>query len=187
MNQKRAVSDLSAHIEMGLVELNVLNLRIMKHYYSDLAGLQVISETDSNIVLGYNERPILHLILTPNLSHPLPDDAGLYHTAILYESRAGLSKALKNILLTAAFLYSGSADHKVSEAFYFSDPEGNGVELYFDKDPSTWEWKDGQVVMGSEYIDIKEYISSNEKEKGSPAMKTGHIHLKVGNIITRLV
>jgi catechol-2,3-dioxygenase len=41
--------------------------------------------------------------------------------------------------------------------------------------------------MGSEYIDIKEYISSNEKEKGSPAMKTGHIHLKVGNIITRLV
>jgi hypothetical protein len=101
MNHKKLpVSDLSAHIEMGQVELNVLNLRIMKHYYSDLAGLQVLSETESNVVLGYNERPILHLSLTPNLSHPLPDDAGLYHTAILYESRAVLHSRLSVIMET---------------------------------------------------------------------------------------
>jgi catechol 2,3-dioxygenase len=100
----------------------------------------------------------------------------------LYESRYALAEALKRVISAAPFLYSGSADHLVSNAFYFTDPEGNGVELYFDTNPGTWEWKDGRIVMGSKHLDINEFIKTNNVKKGSQIIKPGHVHLKVGDI-----
>ena len=176
------VSKLTTHIEMGLVELNVSNMAVMKQFYVDLVGLEILSEEKGSLVLGFNNRPILHLEYTPELTYPPADDAGLYHTAIVFESPAALAKALKTILTHAPFLYSGSADHLVSEAFYFTDPQGNGVELYYDTDPATWEWKDGRIVMGSIALDINTYIKTHSTEDGSPVRKTGHVHLKVGDI-----
>lgn len=153
----------------------------MRQFYHDLVGLEVLSETPSSLVLGFCKQPILHLIETPDLNYPPADDAGLYHTAILFESRTALAESLKRVIAAAPFLYSGSADHLVSNAFYFADPEGNGVELYFDTDPGTWEWKDGKIFMGSKYLDINEFIRTNVK-KSSSVIKPGHVHLKVGSI-----
>ena len=182
MSQQTKTSSSQLHISVGIVELNVKNLNVMKHFYQDLVGLQVLSDSSSSVVLGYGKVPVLHLTETPDLNYPPADDAGLYHTAILYESRYALAEALKRIISTAPFLYSGSADHLVSNAFYFSDPEGNGVELYFDTDPGTWEWKDGKIVMGSKHLDINEFIHENNVRKGSEIIKPGHVHLKVGDI-----
>lgn len=173
---------LSPKIEMGVVELNVADLAIQRRFYEDLVGLETISETDSTITLGYQEREVIRLIHTPDLPIFPRNSAGLYHTAIVFESRATLAQVVLNILQNDPGLYEGTSDHLVSEAFYFHDPEGNGVELYFDKDPSTWQWENGRVVMGSSYIDPEEYIRTYAQASAVPAKKMGHIHLQVGDI-----
>lgn len=175
-------SILSSKIEMGVVELNVANLELQKNFYEDLVGLEIISETDSVITLGYQSREVIRLIHTPDLSLFPRNSAGLYHIAILYESQATLAQVLAKILQTDPVRFEGSSDHLVSEAFYFNDPEGNGVELYFDRDPSTWQWDNGKVVMGSQYIDPQDYINAYSQVSAKPVKKMGHIHLQVGDI-----
>jgi catechol 2,3-dioxygenase len=70
----------------------------------------------------------------------------------------------------------------VSEAFYFNDPEGNGVELYFDRPSETWQWSNGHVAMDTLYIDPVAYINVNASEYNESDKKLGHVHLRVGDI-----
>jgi catechol 2,3-dioxygenase len=79
----------------------------------------------------------------------------------------------------------------VSEAFYFTDPEGNGVELYFDRDRSTWSWTHGQLEMATIFLDPNRYLSEHLTESAADAAATGtgigdaivgHVHLSVGDI-----
>jgi catechol 2,3-dioxygenase len=173
---------LSPQLEMGVVELNVASMSAQKEFYQDLVGLEVISESDTELLLGFSDRAVMRLLYRPDLKAAPPGSAGLYHTAIVFEARSTLAQALDRILTQAPARYSGTADHLVSEAFYFTDPENNGVELYFDKNPDMWQWRDGKVVMDSLYIDPYEYIRQYAPISSSPAKKTGHVHLKVGNI-----
>ncbi|USN56629.1 MAG: hypothetical protein H6766_06445 [Candidatus Peribacteria bacterium] len=72
----------------------------------------------------------------------------------------------------------------MSEAFYFGDPEGNGIELYYDRDPSTWQWNDGTVTMGSNYLDVADYVSRYATPTTyDDSMGIGHIHLQVGDLV----
>jgi catechol 2,3-dioxygenase len=81
---------------------------------------------------------------------------------------------------------SGASDHGVSEAIYLSDPEGNGVEIYADRQASSWTWINGTVDMVSEALDFDSLIAASEAAepwKGAPAGTTiGHVHLQVGAI-----
>ncbi len=175
-------SKLTSHLEMGVVELLVNDLNKQRHFYQDLVGLTVLDEASGSAVLGYESRPIVKLREDKNRPFPATHSAGLYHSATVFETRSALAQALLKILTDSPQLYSGSADHLVSEAFYFNDPEGNGVELYFDKDPSTWIWNNGQIEMDSVYIDVKEYILTHGQTSATQAKKMGHVHLKVGSI-----
>lgn len=175
-------SVLTAHLEMGVTELSVRDLAEQQTFYEELVGLQVLSKSASIVTLGHDQRPVIRLIQESSLSSASLGSAGLYHTAILFESRTALAQALERIAQSMPGLYQGSADHLVSEAFYFGDPEGNGVELYFDKSASSWQWQNGEVVMGSQYIDINQYIQQYALTSGSPVSKMGHVHLKVGSI-----
>jgi catechol 2,3-dioxygenase len=159
---------LTEKLEMGVVELHVKDMTRMRRFYEELVGLMLISETDDAVTLGANPNLIIRLVSAPTLSNPPAGSAGLYHTATVFESRSTLAETLERILKVQPGLYQGSADHLVSEAFYFADPEGNGVELYFDKDPSTWQWKDGNVVMDSLYIDVNSYIKQHAVTSASP-------------------
>lgn len=174
-------SVLTAHLEMGPSALNVRDLSQQTEFYSEVVGLQVLEQSEDETLLGWNERPVLHLY-----GSSLPDfprtSAGLYHTAILFASRSELAHAVQRVVQQRPELFSGTSDHIVSEAFYFSDPEGNGLELYFDKDPAGWVWRNGRVQMGSSYIDPLRYIETFRDEGGSPEKKMGHMHLQVGNI-----
>lgn len=82
--------------------------------------------------------------------------------------------------------YGGSADHAVSLAFYFADPDGNGLELYTDTPREDWVWQDGQVSMGSAPLDPNEFIqthlgrSATTTAAGGATM--GHVHLRVGDL-----
>jgi catechol 2,3-dioxygenase len=174
---------LSSSISRGSVMLRVADLDAMTRYYSDVLGLKVIGEDQSSRVLGGDKGSALVLISAPELKHASPSDAGLFHTAFLYSSRSALATAVSSIARSYPESFTGSADHIVSEAFYFDDPEGNGVELYFDRERTGWSWQHGQIMMDTLYLDPNKYLSEHLRDPlvhEYPVI--GHVHLSVGNI-----
>lgn len=168
---------------MGAVTLRVANLDLMAHYYSDVLGLKALSEGIDSRVLGGSSGSALILEHAPELKHASPSDAGLFHTAFLYESREALATAVFALASNYPQSFTGSADHLVSEAFYFDDPEGNGVELYFDKERSSWSWQHGQIQMDTLQLDPNAYLRDYLKEpRVTEDPIIGHVHLSVGNI-----
>ena len=86
---------------------------------------------------------------------PAPGTTGLYHTAILYPTRADLADALKR-LADAGISLTGASDHGVSEALYLDDPDGNGVELYWDRPKDEWPKNpDGSLGMFTKRLDLE--------------------------------
>lgn len=168
---------------MGPVTLRVANLDLMTDYYCSNLGLTVITENQSSRVLGGNQHSALILEHTPDLKHAGPSEAGLFHTAFLFQSRSGLAGAVASIARSMPGSFTGSADHLVSEAFYFDDPEGNGVELYFDRERSSWSWQHGQIQMDTLFLDPNAYLRNNLIEDQIPTPPViGHVHLSVGNL-----
>ena len=83
--------------------------------------------------------------------------------------------------------FTGSSDHLVSKAFYFTDPENNGVELYWDRDRSTWSWTHGQLEMSTLYLDPNAFLQEHltqavVDEPRIGAASIGHVHLSVGDV-----
>ncbi len=179
VNEKKSI--LAPTLQMGVTELNVHDMRLMDTYYHELVGLEKLQSDVSSSTLGYRERTVLRLIASGENKAPA-GSAGLYHNAIVFSSRGELARTVKKVIEKAPHTFSGTADHLVSEAFYFTDPEGNGLELYFDKDPATWQWQDGRIVMDSIYIDPLAYIQKYESLHELADKHMGHVHLKVGDI-----
>ncbi|WAC66080.1 VOC family protein [Agrococcus sp. SL85] len=127
----------------------------------------------------------------PELRGPDPSQAGLFHTAILYPTQAALAAAIVRMSQQPGLRFAGTGDHAVSEAFYFADPDGNGVELYADRPRETWTWADGHVHMTTEHIDPNAFVQRH-LERGAfgvpqtaPVGATvGHVHLQVGDVAT---
>ncbi len=93
---------------------------------------------------------------------PPPGTTGLYHLAILYPTRAALADALRR-LIGANISLDGASDHGVSEALYLSDPDGNGVELYWDRPESQWPRDpDGGIAMYSRALDLNGLLQEGE-------------------------
>ncbi|WP_241489321.1 VOC family protein [Leucobacter celer] len=169
---------------MGVVELNAHDLPKVRAYYEDAVGLTVLSESDDEVVLGL-DAPLLRVTSgSGGESGSTLAEAGLYHSAILYPDEAALASAIMNIATVAPETFQGSADHAVSQAFYFLDPEGNGLELYVDRPRSEWRWENGEVQMGSAELDpnafIQEHLGAGAADPASATM--GHVHLKVGDL-----
>jgi catechol 2,3-dioxygenase len=168
---------------MGAVTLWVSDLDAMVRYYRDGVGLTLISEINGRAVLGYQNREILILEHKPAMKHASPHEAGLFHTAILFPSEAALAKSVFSVAQKYPGTFTGSADHLVSKAFYFNDPEGNGVELYWDRDRSTWSWVHGAIEMDTIYLDPNQFLKEHlPDEPADESKKVGHVHLSVGSI-----
>ncbi|MEV8338213.1 VOC family protein [Leucobacter sp. NPDC077196] len=168
---------------MGAVELHVHELPAVRDYYADAVGLRVLEESEAGAVLGFDE-PLIRLTVNEEgedgstLAEP-----GLYHSAILYPDRQALAAAILNLANTAPHTFQGSADHAVSEAFYFLDPEGNGLELYADRPASEWVWERGEVQLGSAELDPNAFIAEHLGDGAAADGATvGHVHLKVGDL-----
>ncbi len=174
---------LPANADMGAVTLWVADLDLMLRYYRDVIGLSVLTELDNKITLGFENIKILILEHKPGLKYASPSDAGLFHTAILFQSQAALAKTVLKVLKAFPNSFTGSADHLVSKAFYFNDPEGNGVELYWDRDRSEWSWVHGSIEMDTIFLDpnlfLKEHLTEESVQEDK---KVGHVHLCVGSI-----
>lgn len=143
--QSNSQSQLPDTTEMGVVELKVSDLAGMRDYYVNAVELEILGETDELVSLGYGS-PVLQLAQGDGETYTSPSQAGLYHSAILYPDESSLASVLYNLATVAPQSFQGSADHAVSLAFYFVDPEGNGLELYVDTPRSEWKWVNGEEV-----------------------------------------
>ena len=155
---------LAADTAMGPVTLKVGDLDAMTAYYRDAVQLRVLSEGPGSVTLGRGTTAVMVLEHAPELKHASPRDAGLFHTAILFDTEEALAASVYSVAQRHPNTFTGSSDHLVSKAFYFTDPEGNGVELYWDRDRSQWSWVHGQLEMGTLYLDPNAFLQEHLTE-----------------------
>ncbi|MGC4054770.1 MAG: VOC family protein [Paludibaculum sp.] len=175
---------IAAATTVGAVSLTVASLSQAVEFYTSRLGLQVLKRLDEAVHLGVGSVELL--VLHGNLgARRVPRTAGLYHFAILLPSRRALGAALKHLIDSGVPL-QGAADHLVSEAIYLADPEGNGIELYHDRDRAEWPVRDGQIQMATDPLDAQGVLASAigaPTNQGLPeGTRMGHIHLHVGDI-----
>jgi len=184
---------LAADTSMGPVTLRVGNLDAMTAYYRDAVALRVLDldgldqRGSDTVVLGRGTTPVVILKHAPELKHASPRDAGLFHTAILFDTEEALAASVYSVAQKYPNTFTGSSDHLVSKAFYFTDPEGNGVELYWDRERSSWSWAHGTIEMGTVYLDPNAFLQQNLTESSvtDPVIggaQVGHVHLQVGDV-----
>ncbi len=190
METTKSSADLmAANTMMGAVTLRVADLDGMTAYYRDSVTLNVLAQDSASAILGRGSTPLVILERAPELKHAGPKDAGLFHTAILFETEADLAAAVFSVASNHPNSFTGSADHLVSKAFYFDDPEGNGIELYWDRDRTQWSWTHGRVEMASLFLDPNEFLREhlNEQVTAQASLRpatVGHVHLSVGDVGT---
>jgi catechol 2,3-dioxygenase len=180
---KRAENLLPATLTMGAVTLRVANLDLMSRFYQTV-GLEVVGENTDQVILGRGTSTALVLEHQPSLKHAGPREAGLFHTAFLFPTETALAAAVWRVADTYPGAFTGVADHVVSEAFYFDDPEGNGVELYRDQDRASWRWSQGFIHMDTLPLDPRVYLNTHLPDDPTitdPSV-IGHVHLCVGDV-----
>ena len=172
---------------VGTVTLKVADLWRSLAFYTEVIGLQVFDHDEHIAILGAGQRAILELEFVPGAQPPPAQDTGLYHAAILLPDRHAL--AVKVAQLEAIHYPFGYGDHLVSEAFYLSDPDSNGLELYRDRPRGEWTWVDKQVLMATDPIDFDSFfaeINGDEAALANPILpagtRLGHVHLRVADI-----
>ena len=152
-----------AQTRIGHVHLKVSSIPKALEFYRDLLGFKVMSTYGEQAAFisagGYHHHIGLNTWYSKG-GEPAPKGStGLFHTAILYPTRKDLAIALKR-LVDANYPLTGAADHGVSEALYLDDPDGNGVELYWDKPESEWPKKaDGSLDMYTTRLDVEALLA----------------------------
>lgn len=177
----------SIHPESGIgaVALRVRSLPRSVAFYSNNLGFSLLQSNGREARLGVGDDHLL--TLRGEAVHRSATHAtGLYHFAILVPSRAELAKSLRQLIDTETPL-QGFADHLVSEAIYLADPDGNGIEIYRDRPRAQWPYRDEQLQMATDPLDVNGLLneaSDSEAEWNGLAAGTtiGHIHLQVSNL-----
>ncbi len=148
-----------AQTRIGHVHLKVSDIERSLKFYRDLLGFQVMQYYGDSAVFisagGYHHHIGLNTWHSKGAGHANINGVGLYHTAILYPTRKDLAAILQR-LVEVKYPLTGAADHGVSEAIYLNDPDGNGVELYWDKPQKDWPVDaSGNLIMVSDRLDLE--------------------------------
>jgi catechol 2,3-dioxygenase len=158
-----------AGTRIGHVHLKVSDLDRALSFYHGILGFQIMQRYGSQAVFlsagGYHHHIGLNTWYSKGAGPAPVKAAGLFHTAIVYATRKELAIALQR-LQEAGYPLTGAADHGVSEAIYLDDPDGNGVELYWDKPHEQWPLhEDGSLQMVTEHLDLQALLQlANEAE-----------------------
>jgi len=148
---------------IGHVHLKVADLERSLEFYCELLGFEVTARYGAQAAFisagGYHH----HIGLNTWHSHGAPpalkDGVGLYHTAILYPTRKDLA-IIYDRLRRAFYPLTGASDHGVSEALYLDDPDGNGVELYWDRPNELWPRKeDASIDMFTKTLNLNDLLN----------------------------
>lgn len=147
---------------VGHVHMKVSDLERSIRFYSDVLGFEVRQRMGNEAAfLGagkYHHHIGLNTWESKGGSPPLASSTGLYHVAFRYPSRAALATALRRLVKLSISL-EGAADHGVSEALYLRDPDGNGVELYYDRPRQVWPTDaNGGLQMYTKPLDLEDLL-----------------------------
>jgi catechol 2,3-dioxygenase len=150
--------------KIGHVHLKVADLDRALKFYCDVLGFELMQKYGTQAAFvsagGYHHHIGLNTWESEGGSPPPPGSTGLYHLAILYPTRADLADALKRLVENGIPL-DGASDHGVSEALYLRDPDGNGIELYWDKPQSEWpRTADGKLAMHTRRLDVPSLLKA---------------------------
>ncbi len=147
---------------IGHVHLKVADIERSLSFYRDLLGFEITQRYGDQAVFisagGYHHHIGLNTWYSKNAPPAPQHSPGLFHTAILYAERRELAIILKR-LLDVGYPLTGASDHGVSEALYLDDPDGNGVELYWDRPKEEWPVdSEGNLVMKNDRLDLEELV-----------------------------
>lgn len=152
-------------VKIGHVHLKVADIERSLDFYCGVLGFHITQRYGDSAVFvaagDYHHHIGLNTWESKDGSPPPQGTTGLYHTAILYPTRAALADALRRVK-AAGLTLDGSADHGVSEAVYLRDPDNNGVELYWDKPRPLWPVDEkGHLQMYSKRLDLDDLLAEN--------------------------
>lgn len=173
-----------APFRIDRVALTVQNLSVVGTFYETVIGLQKIDKSDGVLRLGIDKAVLLDLVEDKDAFAQHSRFNGLFHTAFLLPTREDLGSWL-NAAAERSFQIQGASDHLVSEAVYLADPEGNGIEIYRDRPESEWPYREGQVQMATDPIDMQGLMTAGHQKRWSSFPNggcVGHVHLRVGEL-----
>ena len=158
MNEK-----IDPRVRIGHVHLKVADLQRALDFYCGVLGFELMQRYGNEAAFvsagGYHHHIGLNTWESRGGTPPPPNSTGLFHLAILYPNRASLADALQR-LLRAKVPLDGASDHGVSEALYLRDPDGNGLELYWDRPENLWPRnQNGGIEMFTRPLNLKELLA----------------------------
>ena len=167
---------------LGSLELKVLDLKREVAFYEHF-GLTRMDDGAETAILGAGGSALLRLKALPGGRDRPRGTAGLFHFAILLPREEELGGFLQRALDERLPL-TGTADHFVSQALYFDDPEGNGIEVYADRPRSDWTYPNGRLNIGTDHLDFDRLlrIADKPENKFSGDTVLGHMHLNVADL-----
>ncbi len=176
--------EISALARMGPVHLTVADLARSMSFYEQEVGLQTLERGAGQVSLGTPERELLVLVEQPGATSSA-GYTGLFHFALLLPERVDLATWLAHAAADRVPL-TGLSDHFVSEALYLNDPDGHGIEIYWDRPREVWEGEVGER-MTTLPLDVDDLIGelggqAAEFERLPDGTAMGHVHLKVASI-----
>jgi catechol 2,3-dioxygenase len=182
-----AAPALPATLRLGAVHLTVTDLDRSIAFYRDAIGLRQHGRDGDRAALGAGADDLIVLTERPG-ARPSGRHAGLYHYALLSDSREELAHAVLRLIATRTPI-QGASDHGVSEAIYLADPDGNGIELYADRPRDQWPapTQPGERIgMYTRPLDLEPVVAAAGGEAPRPhagaGLTVGHVHLHVSDI-----
>src|SRR5690349_474942 len=164
MNENPQFRAVAPQTRIGHVHLKVADLERAIRFYRDVLGFELTQRYGTQAAFlsagGYHHHIGLNTWESEGGSPPPPRCTGLFHLAILYPTRADLADALRR-LIRAEIPLEGASDHGVSEALYLRDPDGNGVELYWDRPQEEWpRTANGGIAMFTRPLDLDSLLAT---------------------------
>lgn len=158
-----AAFPIDGRVRIGHGHLRVSDLESALAFYCGVLGFELMQRIGDDAAFlsagGYHHHIGLNTWDSKGGSRPSSGTTGLYHLAILYPDRPALAFALHR-LRQAGVEITGASDHGVSEALYLDDPDGNGLELYWDRNPEDWPRKeDGKLAMFTRKLDVEALLA----------------------------
>ena len=179
---------IDSNTKIASVHLKVSDINQSLQFYESFLGFKIVKKDSSSVFLSPDGKSPFLIALTEietKTKNSNQKNAGLYHFAILLPQRKDLANFLSHLLQNKDKVkINGFSDHRVSEAIYIRDPDNIGIEIYRDREKTTWEWNDDNVRMTLDPLDMEglQNETTQSWDRFPTGTTIGHVHLHVSNL-----